>query len=53
MAAPGNISCFFKERAVASEKMLRKKLRLLLNIFFKEKCAAASENYVHLRNILK
>ena len=30
MAASGNISMFFKERATASEKILRKNVRLLL-----------------------
>ena len=30
MAASGNISMFFKERAAASEKILRKNVRLLL-----------------------
>ena len=30
MAAPENISCLFKERAAASDKILRKNVRLLL-----------------------
>ena len=31
VSASGNISMFFKERATASEKILRKNVRLLLN----------------------
>ena len=46
VAASRNISMFFKERAAASKK-------ILMTASEKKICAAFSQNYVHLRNILK
>ena len=39
--ASGNISMYFKERATASEKLLRKNVRLVLKSIKRKKCATA------------